>query len=409
MTSSLPLSPPSYSSLVDLLIDTLLFNSWLSFAVTGLLALYVYYENRVVALPQLHCNENTKFHSVLNTMAVLQEEYRPVFWCWEPRLHTLMASIVRRSIPNIRYDRQVFSFSDGGQAGLDWSGISDPLDEGQPIVLILPGLTGSSQSEYVKSLVKVATEEVGARCVAFNFRGRGGHQLKSPRTYCAANSDDLAEILEYINNKYPSAPVMAVGVSLGGVILGHYLTSMGHSARSRLVGAMLISTVFNPSEGTLSMELPGLNLMLNRHLAHCLVQSIREVRHQFESRPLDLDDVLTSSTVREFDTRFTSKMFGFGSVDEYYSAAQLASKLGMVKVPTLALNAEDDPFQPGDGIPRLAAQDSSHVAILTTRHGGHIGFMVGCRPSKTVTYSDRVFSQYAQAVFKNRDFLDKYQ
>ena len=77
------------------------------------------------------------------------------------------------------------------------------------------GISGSSQSEYIKVLVNVATQEAKARCVVFNFRGRGGLGLKSPRTYCAANSDDLSEILDHLHHQYPGAPVVAVGISLG--------------------------------------------------------------------------------------------------------------------------------------------------------------------------------------------------
>lgn len=374
------------------------------------LATYVYYQTQVVARPRLHCKTGTKFHHLLDRITLFKEVYRPTFWCWEARMQTILASVMRRSIPDIQYNREIFTFRDGGQAGLDWTwDDQDDPDPHQPIVLILPGLTGSSQSEYVKSLVNVATKDIGARCVVFNFRGRGGHQLQSPRTYCAANSDDLAEILDHINHHHTEAPVVATGISLGGMILGNYLASKGESARSRLVGAMLVSTCFDTFEGNRSLELPGLNLMLNRHLAQCLVESIREVRHLFEShRSLRLEEVMTSRTIREFDTTFTAKIFGYSSVEDYYLDAKLSPKLGHIKVATLALNAEDDPFQPGDSIPTGGAEGSSHVAILTTRRGGHIGFMEGALPT-TCHYADRVFAQYLTSVFSNLDLLKTYK
>ena len=79
--------------------------------------------------------------------------------------------------------------------------------------------------------------------------------------------------------------------------------------------------------------------------------------------------------------RFTFKMFGYKSVAEYYGACRLHSKVEAIKVPTLAINAEDDPFQPGDSIPTEGANRSSHLAILATKYGGHVGFMEGWMPN----------------------------
>ena len=112
------------------------------------------------------------------------------------------------------------------------------------------GITGCSQSEYVKSLVNVSLTEVQARCVVFNFRGRGGLGLKNPRTYSAANTEDLAEILDFLNENFPEAPIIATGVSLGGIILGNYLAAQGEKARSKLLAAVLISVCFDTFEGT---------------------------------------------------------------------------------------------------------------------------------------------------------------
>jgi len=380
----------------------------LTVSVATTFGIYLYYRSYVVCQPRLHCKQGTIFHNLLDRLAIVREEYRPTFWCWEPRLQTMLASMVRHTLPGIQYTREVFTFKDGGEVGLDWT--RDIVeDNAKPIILILPGLTGSSQSEYIRSFVNVAQDEVGARCVVFNFRGRGGLTLKSPRTYCAANSDDLSEIIDHIRDKHPQAPLVAVGVSLGGIILGNYLTEKAELARSKLLAAMLVSVCYDTFEGCKSLEKPGLNLMLNRHLATCLVDSIKEVKHHFDSTDtFDLNQVFSSRTIREFDDRFTVRMFGYKSVAEYYEAARLRNKIQEIRVPTLALNAEDDPFQPGDSIPYSGAQKSDHVAILTTKYGGHIGFMEGTIPSRYF-YSDRVFSQYLQAILLNKELIKQYE
>ena len=90
----------------------------------------------------------------------------------------------------------------------------------------------------------------------------------------------------------------------GGIILGNYLTEKAEVARTKLLATMLVSVCYDTHEGCKSLEKPGLNLMLNRHLASCLVDSIKEVKHQFESTDTwDLDQVFSSRTIREFDAR----------------------------------------------------------------------------------------------------------
>ncbi len=122
------------------------------------------------------------------------------------------------------------------------------------------------------------------------------------------------------------------------------------------------------------MEKQGLNLLLNRHLANCLVQSVQEAKDHFKNNDLwDLDQVFSSKTIRDFDDRFTSRQFGYAGYKEYYEHARLAGKLDRIKVPTLALNALDDPFQPGDSIPLDEAVATKNVAILTTHHGKNQG------------------------------------
>lgn len=106
---------------------------------------------------------------------------------------------------------------DGGEIALDWYEAGCKKDS--PIVIILPGLTGGSQSEYIKFLV-MAGNQKGIRCVVFINRGLGGVELKTPRLYCAANCEDLAEVVTHVHKSYPHCLIGATGISMGGLILG---------------------------------------------------------------------------------------------------------------------------------------------------------------------------------------------
>lgn len=130
-------------------------------------------------------------------------------------------------------------------------------------------------------------------------------------------------------------------------------------------------------------------------------RNVFQVKHHFDKSALwDLEKVFSSRTIREFDSRFTTKLFGYEDWTDYYSDARLAGKLSRIRVPVLSLNAEDDPFQPGDTIPTSEARECDHLGVLTTTYGGHIGFMEGIFPTR-YHFSDRLFAQYASAVFQH--------
>lgn len=71
--------------------------------------------------------------------------------------------------------REVLTLKDGGEVALDW--MEDDCAAESPLILILPGLTGESQAEYIKCLV-MAAKNIGVRTVVFNNRGLGGLTLK---------------------------------------------------------------------------------------------------------------------------------------------------------------------------------------------------------------------------------------
>ena len=40
--------------------------------------------------------------------------------------------------------------------------------------------------------------------------------FQTPRTYCAANSEDLGFVIDHLHRTFPRARLMLTGVSLGG-------------------------------------------------------------------------------------------------------------------------------------------------------------------------------------------------
>ncbi|XP_020292817.1 phospholipase ABHD3 isoform X2 [Pseudomyrmex gracilis] len=308
-----------------------------------------------------------------------------------------MASILRSRIwPLVEYRREILTLSDGGEVALDWA--EKDCSATSPIVIILPGLTGGSQAEYIKCLVSAA-RKIGMRCVIFNNRGLGGIKLKTPRTYCASNCDDLTEVIEHVRKLHSHIPLGATGISLGGLILGNYLAQQGPTAKTKLKACLIISVPWNVFAATKSTEENYFNLMLNKHLASNLRRKIQQHTTDIGHFNIDIDVLLKSQTIREFDSHFTAKHFGYKNVDEYYRDATLHDKLHLIEVPTLCLSAADDPFQPLQAIPLNEIRKSKTVAAVVTSRGGHIGFLEGFWPIKEEQYIGKFFLQFFESIF----------
>lgn len=219
-------------------------------------------------------------------------------------------------------------------------------DCNKPIALFLPGLTGCSQAEYIRTLVPIA-HKIGYRVVTMNYRGLGNTPLLTPRLYCAANDDDLRTALQHIRITNPDSKLVVTGVSLGGIILARYLISSGYD--SAIDAAFLVSVCWDFICGADSME-KGLNYALNQHLTKALISIVKENQHMFVDIPhVDINSVYKAKDIRQFDEAFTIRMWNFESVSHYYCESSHKGKIACIKTPTFCINAADDMFAPIHG------------------------------------------------------------
>ena len=240
-------------------------------------------------------------------------------------MHTPLATILRGFLPKLKYHREYIRTEDGGQISLDWydpegdGGQCPAEEEGghrqctskvhqalcSPIALFLPGVTGCSQSEYIKTFVPIA-HRLGYRAVALNYRGMGDTELLTPKLYCAADDNDLRTALKHIRASNPSAKLVATGLSLGGVILTRYLIATGEQAL--VDAAYLVSVVWNFPEALPNMErLP--NLPINRFVTNALVNIVNKHQERFDGlEQYDLAAVRKCTSMRDFDQHFTIKV-----------------------------------------------------------------------------------------------------
>ncbi|XP_077148113.1 protein ABHD1 isoform X3 [Ranitomeya variabilis] len=332
-----------------------------------------------------------------------------LFWCLQGHIQGPQVKATQSRTWSLR-PGEVISTDDGGQISLDWidndESFQFPDSASRPTIILLPGLTGNSQQSYILHLVSQACSD-GYRCVVFNNRGFGGEKLLTHRTFCAANTEDLSRVVSHVHNCLPAAPLEAVGVSIGGMLLLNYLAATGQ--RSQLCAALVFSSPWNVFVSTASLEQPLNYRLFNRSLVITLRDTVNKFR-DIIGKVLNVDHILQllvlfqSRSIREFDERYTSVVFGYGSCDEYYRDASPHDKLQKIKTPVLCLNAADDPFSPSEAFPLDEASSHPYVALLVPNHGGHIGFLEGPFPHHQ-RYMNRAFSQFVGATLLQQEEL----
>ncbi|XP_042299001.1 phospholipase ABHD3-like isoform X2 [Sceloporus undulatus] len=355
--------------------------------------------NLMPSKPQLVTGSESFCRFLQDHCPVVTETYYPTVWCWEGRVQTLIRPFITDR-PYVQYRNELITAADGGQISLDWFDNHDsvpyPDSNSRPTILLLPGLTGTSKESYILHMIQ-QSKTLGYRCVVLNYRGIAGENLLTPRTYCAANTEDLETAVNYVHNLYSSAALMASGVSMGGMLLLNYLGKTGRE--TPLKAAVIFSAGWNVFASADSLEKPVNWLLFNYYLTTCLQSSLIRHRRMFD-KLFDMNLVMKAKTIREFDKQFTSVMFGYPTLEDYYADASPYRRLKRIGIPVLCLNSLDDVFSPDHAIPVAIAKQNPNVALILTSYGGHIGFLEGLWPRKC-TYMDRVFKQFVQAVFEH--------
>ena len=297
--------------------------------------------------------------------------FRPARWARGCHAQTIISRILR-SPDGPAYHRERLDTPDGDFLDLDWW--PKPSTD-SPIVLVLHGLEGSTSRGYVRNVCReLSVQDIWP--VALNFRGCSGEPNRRPRFYHSGETGDPRFVLELLRRRYPGRPMGALGFSLGGNVLLKLLGEDGSDVRERLDSAVAISVPYDLAAGSQLLEQSRMGRFYAAYFMRSLKRKVR-LKQQLLASILDLDAVLRSRTLWEFDDVATAPLGGFKNAATYYSESSSFRFLGSIDVPTLLIHAEDDPFLPAQAIPRAEALDNPMVQLLLHPDGGHVGFLEG--------------------------------
>lgn len=290
--------------------------------------------------------------------------YRAPLWLPGKHLQTIYPA-AWMSLPAVEYRREQWDTPDGDFIELDWlDGASD-----KPLVVLFHGLEGNSRSHYSLRLM-AALKQQDWRGVVVHFRGCGGTPNRLPRGYHCGDSAEIDWVLRRIRAAR-KVPIYAVGVSLGGNALLKWLGEQQETASQVIDKAATISApVALPTTGHV------LGTGFNKLYAALFLKTLRPkalamiARHRLK---FDTEAIKNAASLWHYDGLFTAPLHGFKDADDYWQQANSRPFLTSIKLPTLLINARNDPFLPEQDLPGTD-EVSPHVVLEFPRHGGHGGF-----------------------------------
>jgi predicted alpha/beta-fold hydrolase len=308
-------------------------------------------------------------------------DYQAPRWLPGGHLQTIYpATCIPR--PLVPFRRERWPTPDGDFIDIDF------LDgqPGQPFLVLFHGLEGSSDSHYSRELM-AHIRQLGWSGAIPHFRGCSGELNTGPRFYHSGDAEELDWILRRLDTSAPrrqASAFYAVGVSLGGNALLRWLGESGHGAEF-IAAACAISAPLDLAGGGAALS-SGLNMIYTRVFLQTLKPKCLEKLEQFPGL-FDRAKLLSARNLYEFDNVVTAPLHGFRDTDDYWHRASARHVLDDIRVRTLVLNAQNDPFLPARHLPQRAAPC---VTLEYPREGGHVGFATGSAPGQNTWLPRRI-------------------
>jgi len=273
--------------------------------------------------------------------------------------------------------RETVETRDGDVWTFDW--LDDERSGASPLVVLFHGLEGNSDSHYARALFAALVAR-SWRGVVPHFRGCAGGPNRLPRAYHSGDHAEIAAMLDAIRSRVADpTPIYACGVSLGASALLNWLGRGGADAASIVTRAAAVSAPLDLVAAGRAID-SGSNRIYARHFLQTLKPKALAMARRFPGL-LDTDRVARARSMWDFDDVVTSRLHGFDGTGDYWTRASSKPWLASIAVPTLVLNARNDPFVPAESLPR-PHEVAPDVVLEQPEGGGHAGFAHGPPPGR---------------------------
>jgi predicted alpha/beta-fold hydrolase len=323
---------------------------------------------------------------------LIETTFKPAWWLSNAHLQTIYPALMRKSSVLIGLKRERLITPDNDFIDIDWCG-----EGNQPLIILLHGLSGSTQSGYIRGLQQALLSK-GFRTVALNFRGCSGELNYSARCYHSGETEDIHFLYQWLREREPETPIGAVGFSLGGNVLLKWLGERGNQLS--LFAAIAVSVPLVLSICATKLD-TGFSKFYRKILLSELKEHVEEKKLHLErlgnfqevKRIEELGDISDIESFWQYDDRVVARLHHFKDVHDYYLRSSSRQFLKSIAITTLLIQALDDPFMTEEILPNLD-ELSPTIQLEITQGGGHVGFIGGDIPFKPSYWLDQRIPEF---------------
>lgn len=281
-------------------------------------------------------------------------------------VQTLLPSLFRK-VRGVTYQRKRITTPDDDFLDLDWAGKGS-----RRLAVIAHGLEGDSKRAYALGMVKALLKN-GWDAVVWNARGCSGEPNRVLRFTHSGATEDLQTVLAHVMSTRQHDELALIGFSLGGNLTLKYLGERGRELNSRIKKAVVFSVPCDLQSGSIQLARPVNQIYMRRFLIS-LRQKIRAKMMMMPGK-IDDRDYGQLRTFKDFDDRYTASIHGFADAEDYWRQSSSRPFLKNIFIPTLLINARNDPFLAEGCYPIPEAEANSNLTLEMPASGGHVGFL----------------------------------
>ncbi|WP_299985333.1 alpha/beta fold hydrolase [uncultured Pontibacter sp.] len=294
-------------------------------------------------------------------MPILPSQHKPPFYLFNGHIQTIVPSLFRQ-VEGVTYHRERLITPDDDFIDADWSRVKS-----RSLAVLSHGLEGDSHRPYIMGMVK-ALNECGVDALAWNYRSCSGEPNKLLRSYHLGASDDLDFVVRHALNMGNYETVYLIGFSAGGNISLKYLGEDPALVPSEVKRASVFSVPID-----LKSSAKRISKIYTQRFLKSLGQKLEQKKEMYPDA-LDLSNYSLFWSFPEFDDKYTAPLHGFENAEDYYKRSSSKQFLKNIQVPTLLVNAQNDPFLTKSCFPFEEADENPYLYLETPEGGGHVGF-----------------------------------